>query len=215
MRRSINLAFSCLLLVAGSVQGASSVDLSISATTNPAGCDIRLDNGGRMDYGILQRSDLNADGTKDTNLGTKNTGFSINCDYPVLIAVHWTDNHAGYGSAPSGTSFFSLGKDGKGAPIGAFSLAFVNGEVVADSNVVETISRFAGDASGPWIRNITGIVDNRFVLGFASPGTGLPGAFAVYSGQISVSAHIAPLNTLDLTRSVELDGSATVEVIYL
>ena len=42
-----------LLVVAGTAQSASSVDLSISATTHPAACDIRLENGGHVDYGVL------------------------------------------------------------------------------------------------------------------------------------------------------------------
>lgn len=212
MHPSTSLILGCLAVVAGSAQGAASVELSISATTHPAACDIRLDNSGRVDYGTLQRSDLNKDGNRETRLPARTIGWQINCGYAVPIAVQWTDNHQAYGSLPAGTHYFSLGKDARGTPIGSMEISYGDA-TVADGLTVAAISRITG--SDYWIPNLNGIVDNRFVLGFAAPGTGMPGAFASYSGQLELSAQIAPLNTLDQTRVIQLDGSATVELLYL
>ena len=201
-----------LLVVAGTAQSASSVDLSISATTHPAACDIRLENGGHVDYGVLQRSDLNADSSRETLLPARNLGWSISCGYAVPVGLQWTDNHAAYGSLPVGTQYFSMGKDGRGAPIGSLEILYGDA-TVADGQTVSAISRQTGGTT--WIPNLTGIVDNRFVLAFAAPGTGTLGAFASYSGQLLLSTRIAPLDTLDQTRGIQLDASATVEIIYL
>lgn len=215
MHYSIRWALGSLLITAGYAHAATGVDLSITATTNPAGCNIVLNNGGQVDYGTLQRSDLNASGDRETPLPDKTIGWSINCDYPVPIAVQWADNHAAYGSLPTGTQYFSMGKDAKGAPVGAFELYFGDIAASADGNPVPAISRVTGDSSAAWIPNIDGVVDSRYVLGFAAPGTGVPGAFATYSGQIRIAGRIAPLNTLDATRVININGSATIEIIYL
>ena len=68
MHPSKSLTLGCLMLLAGNALGAASVDLSISATTHPAACDIRLDNGGKVDYGTLQHGDLNPDSSRETLL---------------------------------------------------------------------------------------------------------------------------------------------------
>lgn len=212
MRRLTSLNLICLMICATSAQAASSVDLSISATTNPAACDIRLDNDGRVDYGILQRSDLNPSASRATLLPLKTLGWSISCAYAVPIGMQWVDNHAAHGSLPAGTHYFSLGKDARGTPIGSMQIHYGDA-TVADSNTVAAISRRIGSVD--WIPNLNGIVDNRFVLAFAAPGTGLLGSFASYSGQLTLTSQIAPLDTLDRTRVIQLDGSATVEIIYL
>ena len=212
MHPSKSLPLGCLMLLAGNALGAASVDLSISATTHPAACDIRLDNGGKVDYGTLQHGDLNPDSSRETLLPARTIGWQINCGYAVPIALQWTDNHQAYGSHPHGTHYFSMGKDARGAPIGSMEL-FYGDATVADGHTVAAISRPLG--SDNWIANLDGIVDNRFVLAFAAPGTALVGAFASYSGQLSLTTRIAPLDSLDRTRVIQLDGSATVEIIYL
>ena len=93
MHPSKSLTLGCLMLLAGNALGAASVDLSISATTHPAACDIRLDNGGKVDYGTLHHGDLNPDSSRETLLPARTIGWQINCGYAVPIALQWTDNH--------------------------------------------------------------------------------------------------------------------------
>ncbi len=50
---------------------------------------------------------------------------------------------------------------------------------------------------------------------WAEQGQTLPQAFQDISGELQLVAYIAPAKDLDLSQEIAIDGSATMELVYL
>jgi type 1 fimbria pilin len=191
-------------------------ELQLLARFAPAACTPSLSNGGTVDFGKLSVKDLNAD--KDTALPDKQLALTVNCDGPTHFALVMQDNRLGSATGGTDETAYGLGLDARLQRIGRYYVNVDPTQASADNlaQVYRTDSTTAGAA---W-SNATAMpipLAARSYLGFtASAGSTLgPTALQSLSARLSVQALIAPLQQLDLSSEIRLDGAATLEIIYL
>ena len=191
-------------------------ELRLQARFAPMACTPTLSNGGHVELGKLSVSDLNLD--KDTPLTPRAVSLNVNCDAPALFAVRMQDNRQGSATGVIDESTYGLGLDSRQQKIGRYRLLFDPSSITTDSfaQVFLTDSANSGVSWNSANARIAAIGANRF-LGFsATPGsTSGPGAIQTLNATLSLEAVIAPLGALDLGNEVRLDGSGTLEIIYL
>lgn len=224
-----------MLCAAGSagVRAADSFSINVTGKIMPAACQAVFAGGETFDYGTLAASSLSRTG--ETILPVKSTGFSVRCSAPMKVAFRLTDNRAGTqiqqasniislvgeGYINGGPVWLGLGTDSQGQPLGAW-LARLS-DMKADGKPVAAINTVMPNLEGAWgYTNPADMVFHNYPdplatsVGNPDPSVGpQPLAFTVLNGTLEVQAAVAPSSTLDLSRPVQLDGSVTIEMVYL
>ncbi|MEW5558763.1 DUF1120 domain-containing protein [Enterobacter asburiae] len=232
---SKTLLATLLAAVAGQAMAeGDSVDVKVRGQFVPAACTTTVSGGGTVDYGTIKAETIAKDDF--TMLAVKNLNLSIACEAPMKIALYGKDLRADSRVLISGKSWnvkagsvttdidygsFGLGKsDNK--PIGAWAMWMEPETVKADGNIVDTIraTQFGDTPSQlDWETSPTsGVIwpaRNGTVFSWAAPGTMTPIALTTLNGTLSVQAGINKGSELDLTKTVTLDGMATIQVFYL
>lgn len=191
-------------------------ELSVQAGFAPAACETTLSNGGIIDFGRMWSRSLNTD--KETGLVSRSLLLSIGCDGPTHFALRMHDNRKGSATGGIDETAYGLGVDDSRNKIGRYFLYFDPFDLRADAlpQVYRTDSTTGGVA---WSSSSAYPIPigSSSLLGFtALPGSNAgPTAIQNLSGQISVRAVLSPMNSLDLRTEVLLDGSGTIEIIYL
>ncbi|WP_419245743.1 DUF1120 domain-containing protein [Serratia sp. NFX21] len=220
------------VVCASSVFAADSVDLKVIGTITPVACTPTLSGGGTVDYGTIKADTLKADDY--TVLPEKSLDFSITCDGNAKVAVNAFSGRMGstVGDAeatngastiPAGITLlgdvttvqaFGLGLDGT-KKIGGYSLKFDITSTKADGVAVDIITR-AG-LTGTWFKSPTGSLVSKpsYQPSWAATGTLTPVAFKTLANKLRVQAFINKASELDITKPIQLDGLATLELIYL
>ncbi|WP_431701827.1 DUF1120 domain-containing protein [Pseudomonas sp. BR20] len=210
------LSFSALLLCSAQpALAASSVDLNVKGRITPTACTPLLSSGGVIDYGKLSQQDLNVD--KGTRLPVKQLQVSIGCNAPSRFALRMRDNRDGTATVNS-EIYYGLGLDKSGNRIGLYSLSFDPRQTQVDTTapVYGTESTTGGIAWRTANLNTIDIGANSY-LGFtdtAGSTTG-PSAIRELISTVKVETVINATKNLDLSSDTLLDGSATLEVVYL
>ncbi|AZF03879.1 DUF1120 domain-containing protein [Pseudomonas sp. R5-89-07] len=191
-------------------------ELSLTARFAPASCEPTLSDNGLVDYGLMHARDLNPD--KDTVLPTRSLLLNIACDGPAHYALRMVDNRDGSATGGTSETAYGLSLDNSQNKIGRFYVYIDPLQTRADElpQVYRTDSTTAGSAwSSASAFQIP--LGARSYLGFTDTAGSTHGPVAIQhlNTTLSVSTFLAPMNSLDLTAEVELDGSATLEVIYL
>ncbi|MCM7588015.1 DUF1120 domain-containing protein [Enterobacter chuandaensis] len=224
-----------MLCAAGStvVRGADSFSINVTGKIMPAACQAVFAGGETFDYGTLAASSLSRTG--ETILPVKSTGFSVRCSAPMKMAFRLTDNRAGT-QIPRASTFISLvgesymnggsvwlglGTDSKGQPLGAW-LARLS-DMKADGKPVAAVSNVTPGLEDAWVyTNPKDMVFKNFSGSYATsvgnPDHSIgshPLAFTVLNGRLEVQAAVAPSSTLNVAHSIRLDGSVTIEMVYL
>lgn len=228
-----NTLSSLVLLASGlslSAHAADSFNINVTGVISPAACEANITGGETIDYGTIHASKLSADAV--TLLPAKQTGFTITCDAPAKLGFRTVDNRAGSkmttgpsitmesGNSWARTYLNGLGVDGQGNIIGGWSaeLSNVTSDTVSTPEMI-----FSTDEGANWVKGgtkngtiIPFFVDGKNEIGTISiAGTLTPAAFSTLTGTLAVQAVINPASTLDLSQPVTLDGSVTVEMVYL
>nr|WP_205885461.1 DUF1120 domain-containing protein [Pseudomonas sp. B14(2022)] len=210
------MSFSALLLCSAQpALAASSVDLNVKGRITPTACTPLLSSGGVIDYGKLSQQDLNVD--KGTRLPVKQLQVSIGCNAPSRFALRMRDNRDGTATVNS-EIYYGLGLDKSGNRIGLYSLSFDPRQTQVDTTapVYGTESTTGGIAWRTADLNTIDIGANSY-LGFtdtAGSTTG-PSAIRELISTVKVETVINATKNLDLSSDTLLDGSATLEVVYL
>lgn len=202
--------FGLLLSLATSTFAASSVDLAVHGIITPSACTPLLGQDGLIDYGKIAARDLNP--ATFTRLPDANLPLGIDCEASTLFAVKLTDNRAG--SSASEPLGFGLGMINGSEKIGVFNV-ILHTPLADNAPVTQLQSLNYGQS---W-----NVVDEGVALpalrlgafGNASSGVWAPVPIQVLRVQMRVSTAIAPAQGLTLDREVPLDGSATLDLIYL
>ena len=226
-----NTLASLVLIVSGlslSAHAADSFNINVTGVISPAACEANITGGETIDYGTIHVSKLSADAV--TVLPGKQTAFSITCDAPAKVGFRTVDNRAdskmqiselvtmdsGVKWAPNNLN--GLGLDGKGNRIGGWS----SGLSQLTSDTISVPDVIYSDNGANWAKSIsTGqsryvpLFSNARVYSMSTPETLTPAAFTTLTGMLDVQAVINPASTLDLSQPVTLDGSVTVEMVYL
>ncbi|WP_223885393.1 DUF1120 domain-containing protein [Nocardia colli] len=184
---------------------ASSVDLSVTGMITPSACTPSLSNGGVVDYGKISAKDLNSD--RETNLGDRTLQLSVTCEAASLYALQAVDQRA---SSATRADAFGLGRGEDARSWGWYAIALRN--PVADGVPVQAIG--STDEGATWYHNDLWMPGIQ--IAFASLTTGnQPLRVRELTVDLGVRAVIAPTNNLTLTNDNPIDGSATLEIVYL
>ncbi|AUG03313.1 DUF1120 domain-containing protein [Pseudomonas sp. 09C 129] len=201
---------SLLLLSATSAFAVDTADLRVIGTIAPTACTPTFAGGGTINYGLIPGASLSA--TAETALAVRTISYTITCNAPIRIGMSWTDSRR---DSTVRAPYNGLGKH-MGANIGFFLMTPVPAGTTADGASVDLISRTNDTAAWVLASAISPIVpDGVRTHSYAPKGTLVPGAYSNYAGTINVLSVIAPTSTLDMTRSVTLDGLTTMIVRYL
>jgi hypothetical protein len=181
----------------------------------PAACRPTLAGQGRVDFGRIAVSRLRRDAV--TSFIRKIT-LDIDCDAPTRLAVRALDNRAGSVSPQLGeqsASAFGIGRTAGGEPLGGFGVRL--GDAVGRDGVAASV--LLGDlAALNWHRDPQALLrpDGQPVAFAASSAPGsTPGAWTGLSVPLQVELYLAPSGGLDWREETFIDGSATLEILYL
>lgn len=213
---NLSLAVSSLLLWAAlPAAAASTVDLSVTGRITPTACTPLLSSGGLIDYGKISQQDLNLE--RGTRLPIKQLQVSIGCNAPSRFALRMRDNRDGTATVNS-EIYYGLGLDHSGNRIGLYSMSFDPRHTLVDSTatVFGTESTTGGLAWRTANLNPIDIGANSYLgLTDIQGSTAGPSAIQELVSTVKVEAVINARQNLDLSRDTPLDGSATLEVLYL
>lgn len=204
-----------LALSAGAAQAASTVDLTVKGLITPMACTPVLSGGGLVDFGKISRNDLNL--TNGTRLPLKSLTLTVNCNAAGRYALRMRDNRDGTAHVNS-EIFYGLGLDSSGNKIGVYSVSFDPKQTVVDDLAVVygTESTTGGLA---WRTSNLNPIDigSRSLLGFTDVlgSNAGPSAIQTLTSTLTLEATINARQNLDLSVETPMDGSATLEVVYL
>ncbi|MGY2289395.1 DUF1120 domain-containing protein [Pseudomonas sp. SDO528_S397] len=200
------LLLTTLIATASStVSAASSVDLTVKGLITPSACTPGLSAGGAVDYGKVSAKDLSP--TASTHLGYSVLDLTVACDAATLMAFEAFDNRPG--SAPEPTDSFGLGLV-DGHKLGSYSLRML--DPVADGVVVQTIA--SDDRGLTWFAERT-IIPLAYQSVASASDASAPIPVQNLQMGLRFSTYIAPTQDMDLSNEITLDGSATLQIVYL
>ncbi|EFQ65450.1 protein of unknown function DUF1120 [Pseudomonas fluorescens WH6] len=209
------LATVAWLAASASAQAASTVELTVGGLITPMACTPVLSGGGLIDFGKISRQNLNQ--STGTRLPLKSLTLTVSCNAPGRYALRMRDNRDGTAHVNS-EIYYGLGLDSAGNKIGVYSVKFDPRKTVADALPViyGTESTTGGLA---WRTSNSNPIDigSRSLLGFtevAGSNAG-PSAIQNLTSPLTLEAVINARQNLDLSVETPMDGSATLEVVYL
>ncbi|MGY2289392.1 DUF1120 domain-containing protein [Pseudomonas sp. SDO528_S397] len=204
-------ALTLLSALAPHALAASSTDLRVEGLITPSACTPSLTRGGVVDYGKLAASDLLPD--TSTWLAPSVLQLAVSCTAPTLFALRGRDNRPGTAHKDDGYGY-GLGLINGDQKLGTYLLTVRN--PLADSMPVQPLMSLDGGASWWLVPDGTWLVAHQLAaFGNRATGTPAPIPLQALTTELHIEPSIAPANSLTLTGQVTLDGSATVDVIYL
>jgi hypothetical protein len=204
------VAAAFLLAGVSNVMAASSVDMSMVGTIIPSACTPTLSGDGTVDYGKISINDFPA--WTEMVLPAATINLEVTCNAPTLMAVRSLDNRAGTATVQPQAdplTVYGLGLASGGQKIGRYELKMK--DVTADeqpSAVIESIDKktwFAADNAmwqPRWLRTV-------------SNGNIIPVAVTTLKTDLILSTVLTYKNSLPGEEEIQIDGSATLDVIYL
>lgn len=181
----------------------------------PAACRPALSDGGRVDFGRISQGQLNRETITSFS---RQTALQVDCDAATRFALRAVDNRAGTVAArlPAPLpALFGIGRGHTGLPLGGFTVRLGAGT----GRDGTTSSALSGDcAAQVWHQAPDMLLQHDGRLSafkrVHSPGS-LPGTWQGLSIPLTIDLHLAPARLLDLRQETPIDGSATLEIIYL
>lgn len=214
MKQLLSLIIAAVVLASvGHVIAASSVDLSVKGSITPAACTPTLSGGGVVDHGKIAFKDLNRTG--ETQLPVATLRLSVSCTTSTLFAVKSTDNRSGSSSEQNGTT-------------SGFGVGFVNGSVKVGFYLLKMNNSMADGVTHAVIESANGqtwfdAFDNSqmwqplWMRSFKSSSGGGVAPMPVKDMQTDLIVETRIARSLDLPadQEIPIDGSATLDVVYL
>ncbi len=201
-------AAACLMTCTSALQAASSIDLSVTGVITPSACTPNLSDGGKVDFGKIAAKDLSVD--RPTELPDVTLKLSVNCDAETLFALHGRDNRRGSSIYSALSEYYGLGLINGDQKLGAYRIGVYN--PVADTAVYPL---FSFDYGKTWLVNSSGSYMGHEYWNAFGLVMDTPIALKNVTVDLLIATTIAPARDLTLTQEVPLDGSATVDVVYL
>ncbi|CRM42752.1 hypothetical protein [Pseudomonas sp. 28 E 9] len=212
MKTSLCLLSAALLLaMTAPVFAASSVDLAVKGLITPSACTPTLAEGGVADYGKIAARDLREN--QPTPLPATTLQLNLSCEAATLFALDGVDNRAGSSNSPDDYSY-GLGVINDTERVGNFVI--IVRDYLADGLPVSKLVSI--DNGTTWNENSEDAIWMRGRLtafGNNANGNWAPIAIKTLNSNLVVHPFIAASSELTLTREQPIDGSATLEVVYL
>ena len=213
MKQLLNLMTTVIALAsAAQVMAASSVDLNVKGSITPAACTPALSGGGVVDHGKIAFKDLNRG---ETPLPVATLRLNVSCTALTLFAVKSTDNRAGSSSEYNGTT-------------SGFGVGFVNGDVKVGFYLLKMNNSMAEGAAQAVIESADGqtwfdALDNNqmwqplWMRTFKDSSNGGTTPMPVKDMQTDLIVETRIARSLDLPadQEIPIDGSVTLDVVYL
>jgi len=190
---------------------AQSADLSITGKILPGACVIDLGNGGVAELGDIRSTSLDAE--KMTELDPVDLTVSVSCDSAVRFALQGVDNT---GDSAYTAFRYGLGRTADDEKIGSATIG-LKGISIDSANGFATTSY---DGGATWSNSVAGnpaLIPTDGMVGFAAEQGVTTGPTGIESlqGTLEVKASIAPTSGMTITGDVPINGSATINVMYL
>ncbi|MBD8474168.1 DUF1120 domain-containing protein [Pseudomonas sp. CFBP 8770] len=185
--------------------------LLVRAGFAPAACRPSLGGNANVNFGRIGMADLRRE---SVTTFSRQTVLEVDCDAPTRFAIRALDNRAGSVSdqlLAAAPTLFGIGRTADGQALGGFTARLGAGIGRDGSSAYPLL----GDASAQtwrphpdgWLRS-----DGQpTALGRQAT----PGAWSGLSLPLTVELHLAPARGLDVRQETPIDGSATLEIIYL
>ncbi|UVL57770.1 DUF1120 domain-containing protein [Pseudomonas sp. B21-035] len=212
MKKSV-LSLAVLMTLATANAMAATTDLTVTGTITPAACTPTLSNGGLVEYGSLSLTEL-----EETSIGyklpAKSLNLSIECSAPATFALITNDNRRD--SSPANAWLFGLGNHLDQA-IGYFGMTMDHENTIVDGAPGTHLA--SEDAGNTWTNIMDGILQDAgrapdYRAAFSSTGSSV-GPAPASSVNVIMDIRGSINKGLTLNGAMELDGSATIEVVYL
>ncbi len=199
------IAIGLFIIASSNVHAASSVDLRVTGSITPSACVPQLSSGGLIDYGKISVKDLRWDKV----MPVQRLQLSVNCDAATFFAIKSTDNRSGTAHNNS-SSAFGLGLGVNDHKLGMYNLTMEN--ALADGAVARLVESVD---SSTWFPVSEGQVwqPKWMRTANASGPDFAPVAMQTFEADMVVATTIAQLR--NLAAEVSLDGSATLDIVYL
>lgn len=213
--KTVALSSLLFLTCAQSAVAVSMIDLSVQGQIIPRACTPQLSGSGLIDYGKISRQDLNLE--QGTRLPLKTLQVSIDCNGPSRYALRMRDNRDGSATVNS-EIYYGLGFDTAGNRLGLYSMSFDPRQTQADSSAQIYGTESTTGGLGWRTANLNPVdIGATSYLGFTDTGgsTAGPTAIATLNTTVQIRTVINARQNLDLSVETDLDGSATLEVVYL
>lgn len=206
-------AFTGALLVAHGVvaTAASSVELSVKGAITPSACTPGLSQGGQIDFGKISARDLFADNS--TQLPPVNLKLTVNCEAPTLFALRSKDNRAGSAYLDDGYNY-GMGLINGNEKVGAYLLT-LRDPVSSTAQVSPLTSLDGGETWWNFPHGVFLVWHQLAAFGNHDNRVAAPVPLLDVTSDLYVETRIAPARGLTLDQQVPLDGSATIDLIYL
>ncbi|WP_308583122.1 DUF1120 domain-containing protein [uncultured Pseudomonas sp.] len=194
----------------------ASRELTLQAHFAPVACVPQLSNGGLVDYGTLLAKDLSA--SNETPLPTRTLQLSVSCDAATPFALKMHDNRNGSATGGTDETAYGLDLDNSHNKIGRYYVNIDPAEFSADAlgTLYRTDSTSGGAAWSSSSSRQIPIAANS-LMGFTNRTASTLGPVPLQNltGTLRIKAYLAPMQTLDLRSVVHINGSGTLEIIYL
>lgn len=188
--------------------------LTLSGQIVPVACTLDFQANGVYDYGDISATSFAATGP--TALGSIAQSYTIGCASPTQLALRTVDNRSTTVNNPGSstpTFDFGLGADRGGNNIGY-------NQYKASNPIIDgTPGRFLVSTNSGlnWTPSSTPVIENSTTsyLTFADAAGTTPIAVTTVTGPLAVEAFVGEKADLDLVNVFNLDGFATMELLYL
>lgn len=201
----IALGSALLITTALPTFAASTVDLTVKGLITPNACTPTLSGGGVVDHGKIASKDLTQN--NPTALPRVTLQLAINCEGPTTLAIRPIDNRTGTSVQ---SSDFGLGLINENKKLGRFYLTPLN--MVADAVAVQPIASVDGGRT--WYAERNWELPSLWGVGALDDATALvPVKDLVID--LEVGTTIARADQFDFSDEQPIDGSGTLEVMYL
>lgn len=228
MKKKSDLVLLCALMLSSfAAQAAASNALTVKGTIRPTACIPSLGNAGVVDYHEIDPAKILAH--QATVLEPQLIVFAVTCNGPANFALRIADNRPG--SAVPGLSGLLIPPV---PDIQAYGLGSVKGSNIGIYTVKvepDSVTGVTGDGTPATRVNVLGSLGNNDSWtifsstyfnadavsnwkGFARSAA-VPEPFASITGNLSVTAVLDKGANLPLRETINLDGSATMELMYL
>jgi type 1 fimbria pilin len=216
-----------------SASAADTIDLKVTGTITNASCTPSLSNGGAVSFGHLPISDLSS--TATNQLGSKYITLTITCDAPMPVGWTTSDNRKesqytldikdaedNNGTSNTPNTQYGLGETPSGVKIGSYAISLgdlsgVYADGVRKYVIYDQYSQSSSTTDYWGLEATSAGVTEPDVRTFAlaDEGSMIPIAYKTGIFPLKISAAIRDTTTLDITDDTELDGSATISIVYL
>ncbi|MCW5301040.1 DUF1120 domain-containing protein [Herbaspirillum lusitanum] len=218
-KQVIFCALIACVLGSATAWAADTAEMQVKGRIYPGACLTTFTGDGTIDFGVIPASRLTAG--QYTRLPAKSIVLALSCDAPTRVALKFSDNRTASRvtgiqtdtSSPTQNAHnFGLGTV-NGKKVGGYAISIAPGTTVDG----KAATRLWGDIGGNswnsgfyWVTN-----DDLRYFSFNNDASMTPGALTLLQVKFNVHVGLNKPENLDLQQDVPLDGSTTIEVVYL